>query len=109
MSKSVQAERKAKARFLALLRRSRSSRRSLKDAQATRHNSPSPIHRLSFSTSPLNRSNTDCNHCHSLHFLLQLIRFVIELCFFLAANVDIFSDSTKYFLRNRLKKSIKVC
>ena len=40
MSKNAQAECNAKARFQALLRRSRSSRRSLKDRKATTHNPP---------------------------------------------------------------------
>ena len=40
MSKNAQAECNGKARFQALLRRSRSSRQSLKDRKATTHNPP---------------------------------------------------------------------
>ena len=69
----------------------RSPRHSLKDAKETRHkNVPlgSCLQPLSFSS-----------------FLLQLICFVIELCF-QVANVDIFHESTKLlsiFLQNTMK------
>ena len=66
-SKNAQAECKVKACFHALLRRSRFSRRSLKDRtrrQGTIH--PSVL-RFSYFTSSSNRSVLSCFLCHHVH------------------------------------------
>ena len=79
MSKIVQAECKAKARFQALLRRSRSSRRSLKErahdkAQNTIADSQTKF--FNFASEPLGSCLQPLSFSS---FLLQLICFVIEL------------------------------
>ena len=67
MSKNAQAECKVKARFRALLRRSRFSRQSLKE-RTKQQGTIRPVNSLiQFFTSSLNRSILECFLCHLVH------------------------------------------
>jgi len=91
MSKNAQAECNAKARFQALLRRSRSSRQSLKDRKTTTHNPPVDS-QIQFY--PRLRTAR-----HLIASIVILFILLLKFCLF-CDRIMFIGDKCRYFPRN---------